>query len=476
MENQGQVKRRGRFQWVFWAGVAAVIGAIDVSVFLWEPEAGSYKSPWAVPVFTFFFGIALYAAFTELMRQRLVAEMRGKEATPAAPRPADSNSPAYDAAPPLRVEVSSTEQIPAGTLRDSPAAIRARRAFDQSIALHRHQVYLLMLANGVVACVALAMHQPFPLWGWWGLILAGVPLAFRFLEMLGRGTARLTIQYVIWFALHAAWVVATLAVCVWYVVRVLKSPAGPGSLLAVAAISALAIGIYVVRLRIAHRRLRNELLETSPVRLLFLWVFGDGMRINSLLSGIGAVWRCVGPLQYLQGGGAIGMGSDAFRHFAGRALVADTEEEVDARIAKFMWHLHPTFCMYSTNTLLCGDRSWRHALHRLLDTDLVLMDLCGFSAANAGCVYEIGRIVDRIDASRAVFLVDNSSDMTALRGTLEAAWAQMSAGSPNRRPEGSPIRLFHCDEEAGSKDAANLSGIVRNAECLVDLLCAHLPR
>ena len=139
----------------------------------------------------------------------------------------------------------------------------------------------------------------------------------------------------------------------------------------------LAMLFWFRRLLAAQQRLRREVLAAPPIRLLFLWVFGDGQRINSLLLGIGAVWRCLGPLQFLQGGGMIGMGGDVFRHFRGQSLIADSDQEVDARISAFRWASHPWWCMYATNTLLCGDRSWRHALERLLDTDIVLMDLSG---------------------------------------------------------------------------------------------------
>src|SRR5262249_40913162 len=122
-----------------------------------------------------------------------------------------------------------------------------------------------------------------------------------------------------------------------------------------------------------------------------------------------------------------------------------------------------------------GDRSWRYALDRLLDTDLVLMDLCGFTPANAGCVYEIGQIVSRIPASRVVFLVDSSTRMDALHDTLSTAWTRMEPTSPNWRPDCGALRLFHCDsEQDGKEQSTNPRSMQRNADCLLDLLCAGL--
>jgi hypothetical protein len=456
---------------------AVVLGAMDVAVFFWTPAQGSYKSVWAVPAITFFLVVVIYAALTEVMRRRVVVEMRGKAATPVVARsdePANQSNPAQPV-PPLRVEVLTTEQILATGMQESPAATRARRIFDQSIALHRDPTWWLLIANLVIGFVGSALRQPFPLAGWPVTILVGVPVVLMLLGGVRRRAGRLTIHYLTWLAVHAAWLVATCFVCGAHVVRAVSGPAGTrsGAWLLVA-LSVLAIVVYALRLGAAHRRLRNEVTATSPVRLLFLWVFGDGKRINSLLLGIGAVWRCIGPLQFLQGGGIIGIGTDVFRHLAGRALVADDVPAVDARIAGFTWHPDPRWCMYATNTLLCGDRSWRHALDVLLETDLVLMDLCGFSSANAGCVYEIGRIAERIDVSRAVFLVDTSTDMAALRTTLEAAWARMSPGSPNCRSDCSAIRLFKCDPESAGEGSVEVRAVVRNTESLVNLLCAGL--
>lgn len=472
--------RSGKGTLGVWIAVSLGLGALDVFLIGWTPGPGDYKSPLAVPVVTFFLLVALFVVLTELMRRRLVVEMRG--ANPVPPQGLDDRSRPDDRRPPppLRIEVSTTEQILAAVLRESPTALRARKGFDRSVSLHRNQVYLLGAANAVVALIAVWLRQPFPLFGTPAFFLVGAPLALGFLGVLGRQTSRFTIQYLAWLALHCGWVVATMVVAGSYVVTALSASPGSGterwSAMVLALLSALVLPFYVRRVTAARQRLRREVLAAPPIRMLFLWVFGDGQRIVSLLSGIGAVWRCLGPLQFLQGGGMIGMGGDVFRHFRGHSIMAASDSDVDARIAAFNWSPHPWLSLYATNTLLCGDRSWRHALDRLLDTDVVLMDLCGFSSVNAGCVYEIGRIVDRIPTSRFVFLVDAATDMEALRGTLEEAWAEMDPGSPNRQPGCDTIRLFHCDPEVDAKGRPVVGHMKRNADCLTDLLCAGVDR
>ena len=154
---------------------------------------GDYKSPWAVPAVTFFLLVVLYVMLTELMRRKLVVEMRGADASPRAPddrRNADYCLPP----PPLRVEVSTTEEI-LGTFsrHQPPEAARARQVFDHSVAVHRAQVYFLVIVNLLIASTAVSLQQPYPLFGTPAVILIGAPLALSFVGMLGRRTSRLTI-------------------------------------------------------------------------------------------------------------------------------------------------------------------------------------------------------------------------------------------------------------------------------------------
>ena len=77
---------------------------------------------------------------------------------------------------------------------------------------------------------------------------------------------------------------------------------------------------------------------------------------------------------------------------------------------------------------------WKLTLARLAgESDAVLMDLRGFGAANAGCVFEINEIFELVPLSRAVFAVDQSTDQDFMRQTMRQAWSQIKERSPNRR-------------------------------------------
>jgi hypothetical protein len=86
------------------------------------------------------------------------------------------------------------------------------------------------------------------------------------------------------------------------------------------------------------------------------------------------------------------------------------------------------------------------------DSDAVLMDLRGFSQANAGCVFEIHEIINVVPLARAVFAIDESTDRPFMRETMEQAWRQVKDRSPNRRPEMAQVELVRLGDAGGMQD------------------------
>jgi hypothetical protein len=75
------------------------------------------------------------------------------------------------------------------------------------------------------------------------------------------------------------------------------------------------------------------------------------------------------------------------------------------------------------------------------ESDAVLMDLRGFSQQNAGCVFEIDEIFNRVPLERVVFAIDPTTDQTFMRQTMQHAWRQLRERSPNRRPGAGRVSL-----------------------------------
>ena len=457
-----------------WTAVTLGLAAVDVWAWLWIPP--SEKSPWAVPIITAFVLLCAWVTLTEVMRRRVVAQMR--EGGPLRAADAEPATVAQDQPwappPPLEFRTVTTAEVLGRREPESPRVAWARHGFDRALTIHRSHIYQLIAANLLLGLSSLFVARWYPLNVTLLVSLTVAPFGLRILEIGIRRRKRLTIQQAGWLALHAAWIAATAyvaaALLLMAIVDGVRGTGWPVGDAVLAAIYAATAILAWSRWWNAQRRFARERSTEPPQRLLFLWVFGDGMRVNSLLLGIGATWRFLGPLQFLQGGGMIGQGADTMRHLRGRKIIAASESDVDAALASFKWELDPNWGIYPTNSLLCGDHSWRYALNQLLETDAVLMDLSGFSPVNAGCVYEIGRIFDRIPLSRVVFLIDGATDLPALRGTMDEAWSRLAATSPNRQPTVGQVHLYRSEEEQGQKGLVDVGKAQRNADALLILL------
>ena len=90
--------------------------------------------------------------------------------------------------------------------------------------------------------------------------------------------------------------------------------------------------------------------------------------------------------------------------------------------------------LFRVTEFFCHDDTWKLTLARLADeSDAVLMDLRGFSQHNSGCVFEIHELVNVVPLQRVVFAIDESTDQTFMRATMQQAWRQIKDRSPNRR-------------------------------------------
>jgi hypothetical protein len=81
---------------------------------------------------------------------------------------------------------------------------------------------------------------------------------------------------------------------------------------------------------------------------------------------------------------------------------------------------------------ICRDHAWRTVFGRLAaGSDVVLMDLRGFSTGNSGCTYELSELLNVVPFERITLILDRLTDEALLTRTLEQARAQLRASSPN---------------------------------------------
>jgi hypothetical protein len=177
--------------------------------------------------------------------------------------------------------------------------------------------------------------------------------------------------------------------------------------------------------------------QRQPARLLLLRTFGFRRRSERLFDQLSARWPYAGPIQLIAAPDLAGHSIDPAKlliFLSGglhrRFLIEPSD--LDRRLGAFDDSPDPDG-RYRVNELMCGDDAWRDAVGRLMEkSDLVVMDLRGFSAKHQGCIIELQSLIDLVPVGQTVLLVDETTDVPFLRQTLGNCWRSMAEASPNR--------------------------------------------
>lgn len=198
------------------------------------------------------------------------------------------------------------------------------------------------------------------------------------------------------------------------------------------------------------RRSRN-----AGLRLLLLRVFALGRRSERLYDALGKFWRTVGSIQMIADPdlATSAIEPHEFLDFMSGRLARrfiDSGGALDLRIDQLDLKLDGEG-QFRVTEFFCHDDMWKLTLARLAgESEAVLMDLRGFSAANAGCVFEIHDIFELVPLLRVVFAVDHSTDQDFMRSTMRQAWRQIKERSPNRRVASGRVALVDLSQSSTS--------------------------
>jgi len=168
----------------------------------------------------------------------------------------------------------------------------------------------------------------------------------------------------------------------------------------------------------------------SNKRLLVLRVFAQDRRGEQLLDEIEYRWRFIGPIVLIGGpdiaARTIDPGKAAnFLRFKLRDTFVPSLHVLHKQVAAMDESPDPDG-RYRVNEFFCFDYIWKEAVQLLLDSsDAVVLDLRGFTAARRGTAYELGLLMQRGALPRTVFLVNQETDLAAVREAL---------GVPDGRP------------------------------------------
>ncbi|HEY8224929.1 MAG TPA: hypothetical protein VIG25_06610 [Pyrinomonadaceae bacterium] len=157
--------------------------------------------------------------------------------------------------------------------------------------------------------------------------------------------------------------------------------------------------------------------------LLVLRVFQQDEQARSLFDHVVERWRLSGNTVMIAGTDLADRTLDAAdifqfldRRLAERFVVspADVARRIDAfDVAADIDG------RYRVNECYCHDTTWQYALQALMRySDVVLMDLRGFQANNAGCRYELTTLAQAARELRVVVLTDSRTDRAAAQEAI----------------------------------------------------------
>jgi len=186
---------------------------------------------------------------------------------------------------------------------------------------------------------------------------------------------------------------------------------------------------------------------THGPRLLVLRVFALGRRSRRLFDRFAARWRHIGSVQLIAGPDLASSTVEPheFLDFLRRRLgdrFLDSGDSIDRALGQL--DTHPDHDgRYRITDFFCRDHAWRTVFGRLAEaSDVVLMDLRGFSPANSGCTYEVGELLNVVPSERIAIVIDRLTDEAFLTRTLEEARARLLASSPNISSGQLQVRVF----------------------------------
>ena len=198
----------------------------------------------------------------------------------------------------------------------------------------------------------------------------------------------------------------------------------------------LPFGLYKLTVRYGLRGLADRAKRLPNVRLLFLRVFGSPSRSEKLFDLLAARWRYAGSIRLISATD-VARGRfepDEFLDFlSGRLARGFISSNADLERRLSAPDLGPdSDGRYRIDEFFCRADTWQFTVTRLMaQSDLVAMDLRGFTSTKKGCLFELGVLMETVPLARVALLIDRTTDEPLLRRTLADLWTKITVRSPN---------------------------------------------
>jgi hypothetical protein len=192
--------------------------------------------------------------------------------------------------------------------------------------------------------------------------------------------------------------------------------------------------------------------EPAP-RLLLLRVFGFQRRTEQLFDAVAQRWRFRGTATLIAGTDLVSRlidPGDVISFVGGHLKQQFVQSSSDVtNQLRLLDHTRDPDGRFRVNKFFCHDNTWRATLNALMKrSDVVLMDLRGFSERNSGCQFELREIAANALLPTTVFVVDDSTDFKL----LEASVIQTGPAATRTAHDGpSQLNLVHTKTQSGAE-------------------------
>ena len=206
------------------------------------------------------------------------------------------------------------------------------------------------------------------------------------------------------------------------------------------------LGFEVIRVDLLHEAAG----EVAAPRLLLLRVFSLGARSGRLFDGFARLWRHLGSVRMIAGPDLANETVEPYEFLdflAGRLQrrFITNARVLQQRLAESAAKRDPDG-RFRVSSFFCHADTWQMVLRRLArESDVVLMDLRGFTRTNKGCVYELHALLEIVRLEQFVLVVDGTTDEGFLAEVLGQGWANISAISRNRTAPAPRVRIYRLD-------------------------------
>ena len=236
---------------------------------------------------------------------------------------------------------------------------------------------------------------------WWPLRFLG--------RALGRAYARKQLSELL-----------VLFSAVW-AIELLSEALGVASDVGLTAIAMFLPLLWIPLVILPYARLRAR--RGRPPTLLVLRVFQRDAQVQALFDHVVERWRLSGNTVMIAGTDLATRTLDAddiFTFLDGRLAERFIGSPADVTPRLDAFDMAPDADgRYRVNECYCHDTTWQDALQALVRrSDVVLMDLRGFQAHNAGCGYELQTLAQAARALRVVVLADSQTDRAAAKDAI----------------------------------------------------------